>query len=184
MEDGFHSLGTVMENKDWKEILQLKTDKKKQQEMILFIAQNMIKRPNFGKTILAKMMYFSETNAFLNMGKPIAGTIFIKEKFGPLPKNFNDVLKNMVKNGLIQITRIKTGVENHDRCIVIPLREPKTDCFTSEEMIIINDVIARLNNLTATQMKDHSHRDVAWQWTKYREEIDYRLTAYRDIKIM
>jgi len=180
-------LKLLSRKKNWKNILNIKTSKRKQKEMILFISNEMRRNPNLGKTVLAKMMYFSETNYFLKTGKPIAGTIFIKEKYGPLPKNFYELLDVMKRSGLIQIVRIKRkgkGKGKRIREVVIPLREPNIDIFSDSEIMTIEDVINRLRGFDADYMKKYSHQDVAWIWTSQGEEIDYRLTAYRKTEVM
>jgi uncharacterized phage-associated protein len=181
MGESLQTLGSESPRKDWKEVLGITTDVKKQEELIMLISEKMSRKINFGKTVLAKMMYFSESNCFLQNGKTIAGTVFVKGEYGPIPKNFNDILNKMQTEGLIKMFTMK---EVYDRTTIMPLRESNPSVFTAEELAIINDVIGRMNVFTAVQMKDYSHEDVAWKWTEDGQEIDYRLAVYRDIQTM
>jgi len=171
------------ERVDWKKTLEIRSDTPKQTEFILFIAEKMKREKNFGKTVLAKLMYFSETNYFLKKGTPIAGTVFVKGPFGPIPKNFDELLGSMEKGNLIKIINIKEA-DKPERKSIFPLREPETKKFSEDELSTIEDVIKRLNMFSAKQISDYSHTDVAWQWTDPGKEIDYRLTAYREIECM
>lgn len=53
---------------------------------------------------LSTVLYLAENEHYLREGSSITGTSFIKERWGPAPKNFGKTLSKMIARGDIAVT--------------------------------------------------------------------------------
>lgn len=75
---------------------------RKLEELILYILNKAGPRE---PTWLSTVLYLSENEHYLREGKSMTGTTFIKERWGPAPKNFGKILGRMIARGDIAFTR-------------------------------------------------------------------------------
>ena len=79
---------------------------KRLKELILYIADKLKDDPNFGRTKLAKIIYFADMESFRMHRRPVTGTAFIRMTHGPLPKNFLNTLDELKEEGrIVEIER-------------------------------------------------------------------------------
>lgn len=53
---------------------------------------------------LSTVLYLSELEHYLREGRSITGTQFIKERWGPAPRNFGKIISRMIAKGDIGTT--------------------------------------------------------------------------------
>jgi len=152
----------------------IKFNKEKLEQLILYILQKCGSKPNVGETVLYKLLYFCDFDFFELFEKPLTGMIYKRLQFGPVPeqKLYNPVIKEMVETGKIQ----KMNVPYSESCIQIRyfnFIQPDISAFTPEEINVIDKVINRLSDMSARQIEDHVHRDFPWFAHDDGEEIDY-----------
>lgn len=135
---------------------------------------------NVGKTVIYKMMYFSDFDFYELHNAPITGESYVKLKHSPATIHFDSVVKELKKEGKVEEKNSK--YRGFPQKKVIALCEPKLDKLNGEEIKVIQKVIDRLSSMSATQVSEYSHEDLPWKATEDGEEIDYQLVFYRNQK--
>lgn len=152
-------------------------DKEKFKQVLHCIISKVAGLDNVGKTVLYKILYFSDFDYYELNEESITGEKYVKLPLGPAPSNFNVVVKELIKEK--KIKEVKTKYRGMVQTKFISLCEPKLTRLTAEEMKIINSIIQRLSNMTARQVSAYSHGDLPWKATEKGKEIDYELVFYR-----
>ncbi len=144
---------------------------------LLYITQKIGALPNVGQTVLYKILYFCDFDYYEKYEEQLIGATYVKNHFGPTPREFSAIIKQMAKDG--QIEEIKTKFFNKDQTKYIPVKSPDLSVFNGRELQHIDEEIARLGHKTATELSDFSHQDVPWISTKIGENIPYEAVFYR-----
>lgn len=122
-----------------------------------------------GATKLNKILWYSELNSFLSLGKPITGAKFVKRQFGPVAKATLPVLENLRSEGAIII--IDTEHFGKPKKEYISVRRPDLSSFTPEEISIITQVTEVIcTRHTASSISLASHDDI-WEMAEIGEDI-------------
>jgi hypothetical protein len=66
-------------------------DHDKFKRLVQYIAWKAGRRDWFGATKLNKVLWFADARLFVLRGRPIAGATYLREKFGPVPKQMMPV---------------------------------------------------------------------------------------------
>ncbi len=144
---------------------------------LLYITQKIGALPNVGQTVLYKILYFCDLDYYEKYEEQLIGATYIKNNFGPTPREFPAIIKKMVKDG--QIEEIKTKFFNKDQTKYIPVKSPDLSVFNGRELQHIEEEIARLGHKTAKELSDFSHQDVPWITAKIGQDISYEAVFYR-----
>jgi hypothetical protein len=122
-----------------------------------------------GATKLNKILWYSELNSFLSLGKPITGAKFVKRQFGPVAKATLPVLENLRSEGAIII--VDTEHFGKPKKEYISVRKPDLSSFTPEEISIITQITEVIcKRHTASSISLASHDDI-WEMAEIGEEI-------------
>ena len=159
---------------DWKE------DERKFKELILYISEKCASHVKFGATKLNKILFYSDFNAVLRLGRPITGAEYQKLEHGPAPRRFIPIQQEMQAGGelAIQPKRLWSGKTQHRP---VNLRTPDLSCFTAEEIALVDEVIEALRDMTADEVSQASHTELGWEAASYGENIPYE-TAFIDTR--
>lgn len=157
--------------------IKFKSDKLRQ--LILYILSKCGGKPNFGETVLYKLLYFMDFDAYEVLGKPITGMNYIHQKFGPMPqlKQYQSVVQVMRDDQEIKIFNQNYYGMTQKRYVA--LKDYNMDNFSIKEKELIDNVIGRLSDLSARQIEEYVHGDAPWQSTDDNEIIPYDLVIYR-----
>lgn len=136
-------------------------------------------RNTFGKTVLFKLLYFSDFNCFELYEKALTNESYRKLPHGPAPVHFNSAISELKKEGKIS-TKRKIISLNRVKYSYTSLKEPSVD-FNNEELAVIDDVIDELGHMTSNRISEYSHGDMPWRATEEKEIIDYGFVFYRDL---
>ncbi len=148
----------------------------KLKETSLYILDKCAEGKFFGKTILFKLLYFSDFNFYKLHYISITGENYRKLPFGPAPCSFDEIMDNLSGEGKIKIIVNKTNGSYKFKV----LKEPKIELLNGEEIKIIDKVIEKIGHCNATEISKLSHSDTPWQVTNDKEIINYDLVFYRD----
>src|ERR1022692_2835161 len=99
---------------------QIKFDATKFRELMLYVAQRSATDPQFGKTKLNKILYFSDFLAYGLTGHAIAGATYQKLDKGPAPRQFLPVSRELELAGAAVF--VEEPVFNHKRVRMIAKR--------------------------------------------------------------
>lgn len=175
IEDSVKSKYVVNANKD------IKFESEKLRELILYILSKCGGKPNFGETVLYKLLYFIDFDAYEVLGKTIIGMNYIHQKFGPMPqiRQYQPVIQTMKDNREIKIFNQDYYGKTQKRYIA--LRDYKIDKFSVKEKELVDRVLTRLSDMSARQVEEYVHGDAPWSSTKNNEIIPYDLVIYRKL---
>lgn len=143
-------------------------------ELILYITGRTAGDRAAGATKLNKYLYFADFSAVRRFGRSITGAEYQKLKYGPAPRRLTPVRERLVRSGDARLDqRVDAlGYVHHE---LVPLREPRTDLFTEEELRLVDEIIGELRERSASQVSELSHREAGWQLVGEGETIPYEL---------
>lgn len=147
-------------------------------EVLLYILGKVGSKPNIGQTVLYKLLYFIDFNYYEQFEEQLIGATYIKNHYGPTPKEFDKIVREMEGSDLIKIS---DDYFKYPQTKYIPLRDPDLSKLKAQELQVINDVLNKLSDMNATQISEYSHNDVPWLTTEDGEVIDYESVFYRTI---
>ncbi len=133
---------------------------------------------NVGKTLLFKMLYFSDFDYYELTEKSITGESYFKLPNGPAPRHFDIVIKKLEKENKVEINYGNFfGKQQHK---FISIKEPELNLLNGDELKRIDKAIKKLSAMNATQVSSYSHLDMPWKATKDKALISYELVFYRN----
>lgn len=159
--------------------LDIAFDPNKLRNTILYILSRCGGKPNVGETVLYKLLYFIDFDSFETRSETIMGLQYVKFPFGPVPlaRQYLPVIRDMEGHGALKILKqIYHGMAQKKYVAMV---DPAPHIFSDVETNLINNVINRLSDMTATQIKAYVHHDAPWMRTEPEEIIDYRFVFER-----
>jgi transcriptional regulator with XRE-family HTH domain len=133
--------------------------------ILLYILNKVWDKPNISKTVVYKLLYFSEFNYFEKYWESLIGIDFIKWPRWPVPKNADEIFTQMANNKqLEQITTLYKWSEQYK--LISKLKDIDFDDLSYSQIKIIDDVLEKLWNKTAKEISDYSHGDTPYVATK------------------
>lgn len=146
--------------------------------VLLYILEKCAGKPNIGETALNKLLYFSDFNYYELYEEQLTGAEYKKLQFGPVPETIKEILTTLEDEG--KILRLKTEYFNFQQTRFIPLDKADLKILKASEIKVIDDVIDRFSEWSASKLSDYSHKDMPWLSTEDNEVIDYELVFYRE----
>lgn len=157
-------------------IPQFKT--KKFENILLYILERCGGKPNVGETVLYKLLYFSDFNFYEIYESHLSGAQYKKLPFGPVPQKLDSTINKMIAKG--QLQRIKTEYHGYPQTRYIPMDKADLTEMTAAEKDVIDRVIDRFSDWSASAISEFSHKDLPWKATDNGDIIDYELVFYRE----
>lgn len=145
-------------------------------EVLLYILNKIGSKPNIGESVLYKLLYFIDFNFYEKYEEQFIGATYIKNHYGPTPKEFIKIIKEMEGKDLI---KVKDSYFKYPQTKYLSIRESDLTLLKANEIKMIDSVLDRLSDMNATEISDYSHRDVPWLTTNNGEIIDYESVFYR-----
>lgn len=146
-------------------------------EVLLYILTKVGGKPNVGETVLYKLLYFIDFDYYEKYEQQLIGAIYIKNHFGPTPIEFKKVIEQMEKSGAIE--KVTSKFFKFEQKKYLPLRKPDLSKLSGQELELIDDVLARLSDATASELSEYSHRDIPWEVAEMGKPISYESVFYR-----
>jgi len=156
-------------------IPQQKLDKFEQ--VLLYVLQKVSAKTNVGETVLYKLLYFIDFDYYEKFEQQLMGLTYIKNHFGPTPREFKKIIDDMVTHGKLEAVR--STYFSKDQKKYLPKVNPNLGNFNGNELEMIDSVLERYADKSASQLSDISHRDMPWMAAKMQENIEYELVFYR-----
>lgn len=146
-------------------------DDKKLNELILYLSDKSSGDERFGATKLNKLLFYVDFLAYVYLGKSITEQEYQVLPQGPAPRRLVPVRDTMQASGEIAIRTADYGGYTQHR--VVPLRDAKIDIFTSEEISLVDEIIASLWGRNGKNLSDMSHKFAGWKLANIGEQIPY-----------
>ncbi len=156
------------------DVVTMTYDEDKLTELILYVAKRTSGDRSSGATKLNKYLYFADFAAVRTIGRPITGAEYQKLPHGPAPRRLPPIRKKLVANGEVRIEE-RADAFGYVHHVLVPLREPRVELFTPEEIDLVDGVIEALRDLSVTQVSVRSHIEAGWQLVEEGETIPYEL---------
>jgi len=153
-------------------------NKDKFKSVLLYIINRCENKPNAGKTLICKLLYFSDFNHYEIYENSITDETYLKYEHGPFPFHINEILDEMIEDKIIRMDKIKyfDTIQNHYYSNI----SPDLTALTTQELRVINDVIDKIGEYNAKKASDYSHGDMPWMIAEDNDELDYEYVFYRD----
>jgi len=157
------------------DIPQRKLEKFKQ--VFLYILEKVGGKPNVGMTVLCKLLYFIDFDYYEKYEKQLMGLTYFRNTHGPTPREFIKVVEEMKEGG--EVIEVKDKYFTHDQKKFLPVNEPDLSDISGQELEIIDDVLARYSNKSATELSALSHLDTPWACAEPGKDLKYEHVFYR-----
>ena len=148
-------------------------------EVFLYILKKVGSKPNVGESVLNKLLYFIDFNYYEKYEEQLIGATYIKNNYGPTPNELIKILDEMKNKN--EIVQVKSKYFKYPQRKYLPLREPDLAKFQAREIKMIDDVLGKLSDMNAAEIKEYSHKDVPWLTTEDGEKIEYESVFYRTL---
>ncbi|MDB9741391.1 Panacea domain-containing protein [Akkermansiaceae bacterium] len=146
-------------------------------QVLLYLLQKVGARPNVGQTVLYKLLYFIDFDYYEKHEEQLMGLTYIKNTYGPTPREFKAVVDEMISEGSIDEVKAKHFALQQRK--YLPVVSPDLSKLSGQELAMIDSVIHRYGDCSATQISELSHEDTPWQIAKDKENIEYEYAFYR-----
>lgn len=152
--------------------------KEKFKTIITYIISRCENKQNFGKTLICKLLYFSDFNYYEIYESSITDETYIKYEHGPFPSHINEVLDEMIDEDIIEMREEPyfSKIQNH----YYIKQSPNLSLLTTNELKVINEVIDKIGDCSAKDASNYSHGDIPWMIAEDNDELDYEYVFYRD----
>jgi transcriptional regulator with XRE-family HTH domain len=148
------------------------------ENILLYILERCGGKPNVGETVLFKLLYFSDFNYFEIYEEHLTGAQYRKLPYGPVPQKLDGIINKMIRSKRLQ--RIKTEYHGFPQIRFIPLTKSDLTKMSAAEKQVIDSVIDRFSDWSASAISEYSHKDLPWKATDDGDIIDYELAFYRE----
>ena len=117
---------------------------------------------------------------FDKYGSPVTGLSYVNQQYGPVPlqTQYNIVVETMVNQAELKIFTQEYFGKKQKRYVALSNHE--MGVLNEQEKFMIDQVLARLGHMSATDIKNYVHLDVPWKQTKDKEIIPYHLVFERE----
>lgn len=155
-----------------------KINEKKYKNAIIFFAKK-IQNGTMGKLKLMKLLYYLDFDFFEKYGRSVTGDEYLRFEKGPVPRMAEKILKQMTGKEL-KVTKRVIGNGYKDMQHIEAAADFDINVFSKEELVMLEEIAAKWEKFTGTEMKNASHGEAPWIAAKPNEIIDYNLAYYRN----
>ena len=150
-------------------------------QVLLYVLGKTAGKPNIGMTALYKLLYFIDFDYYEKYEEQLMGLTYMKNHHGPTPREFVRVVTEMKEHD--EIEEMRSKYFKYDQRKFLPLREPDLTLLNAQELEMIDDVLARYGDKTATELSALSHEDTPWAVAEDKEDLHYNHVFYRPDKL-
>jgi uncharacterized phage-associated protein len=143
-------------------------DKDRFKQLVLYIAWATRDDARFGRTKLAKTLFYLDFDAYATDGRSVTGARYEHWEHGPFPPVLYRVEEELEREGLATLDRA-AGQE-----IKLRAREEPNLEHLNWEPHAADVVIRQITPQATWRVEDESHEHPGWRVTRMFEEIPYR----------
>ncbi|MBI4993375.1 DUF4065 domain-containing protein [Candidatus Wolfebacteria bacterium] len=149
------------------------------EQVLLYILAKIGGKPNIGQTVLYKLLYFIDFDYYEKFEEQLIGAKYMKNTNGPTPIMFAKIIDHLEKDQKVEKVRSKFYKYEQTKYLVNPDIPLELSALSAQELAHIDWEIARLGDMTATQISALSHIDTPWVAATDREPLEYEHVFYR-----
>ena len=135
-------------------------DRQRFEALILYIAHRRSGDVRFGRTKMAKALFYSDFSVYQDQGEPLTGATYIRMPFGPFPKELDAAEESLERQGRASLDYDVPGEYEEKR--IIPSDDPDTSLFEGWQILTVNACIDRVASETAAGISEISHHHPGW----------------------
>jgi len=119
------------------------------------------------KTSLNKLLFYSDLTQYYLSGRGISGAVYYNRPFGPVADPAGPVLSELVRDDRIH-------VQERTQTLVSDPADQKTPALLSDaERKVLDWVAETYGHMSASEISELSHREMAYKYTEPNEPIAY-----------
>jgi hypothetical protein len=151
-------------------------------QMILYVTSKCAEAERMGLTKLNKILWKADFDAFAARHLPVTGRPYQRLSLGPAPKEMSPLLRDMIRDGLIEIVETDFGEDVVEKRPVARAR-PNLSNFTKADLAYVDAAIAYYWDKTGVETSDDSH-GIAWASRENGVPMYYELSYLSDDEIL
>ena len=162
-------------------VLQIRVTQKnldKFKQVLLYVLNKVGGKPNVGETVLHKLLYFIDFDYYEKFEENLMGATYIKNHHGPTSVELGEIIKEMQEQKLL--IQVKNKHFEYEQKKYLPLKRPNLSVLSGRDIEHIDDVLARLSDKSATEIRNYSHDDIPWKSAQHGKPLSYESVFYRD----
>lgn len=156
MEDFFGSLSLEKQDENL-EVSLVKENEEKFKQVFLYILEKVGGKENVGMTVLYKLLYFIDFDYYEKYQKQLIGLTYFKNTYGPTPRNFKKLVDKMKKEK--EVEEFSSKYREKEQKKFVANKRPDLSLLNGQELKLIDDVLQKYSDKTATELSDMTHRD-------------------------
>ncbi|HZX11560.1 MAG TPA: helix-turn-helix domain-containing protein, partial [Acidobacteriota bacterium] len=118
-------------------------------EVLIYILNKVGSKPNIGESVLYKLLYFIDFNYYEKYEEQIIGATYIKNNYGPTPKEFIVVIEEMLYQE--EIVKVEDKYFQYPQRKYLPLRPPDLSGLKANELKVVDEVLEKYSDMNAKQ---------------------------------
>lgn len=146
-------------------------------EVLLYLLEKTAGKHNVGMTVVYKLLYFIDFDYYEKYHEQLMGLRYMRNQFGPTPVMFKALVDQMMEEE--SLVEVKSKFFTKDQTKFLPLKSANLALLSGQEVSMIDDVIARYGDKTATELSELTHEDMPWKAAKSGEDLNYEHAFYR-----
>ncbi|MFD1516369.1 Panacea domain-containing protein [Pseudonocardia yunnanensis] len=146
-------------------------DSRKFEELLLYIAEESVGDPKFGKTKLNKILYYVDFSAYGSFGKSVTGAEYQRRPYGPVPRQITAARNALLAREDAAVEVVERFGYPQER--LVAKRPPNLSLFSNEEKQLVDDVIKALWDRNGSEASELSHRELGWKFATDGALIPY-----------
>jgi uncharacterized phage-associated protein len=159
----------------------MEVNTKKMKEAIHYIIDRCGHKNNVGKTVLYKILYFSDFDYFELNEKSITNETYQKYPRGPVPIHFDELKSELIsENKITEEIQHVFPESKHKKFNYYSSTSSKIQYINNDEIKVIEAVINKLSKMNAHQISEYSHKDMPWRATEEYNDLEYEFVFYRN----
>lgn len=144
--------------------------REKFEALVLFIAHRRADDSRFGRTKLAKALFYSEFDAYRDQGEALTGATYIRMPFGPFPQELEATEKALDDRGFVYLDYVK-DVYEEKRIVPLKPREDLGGLFEPWVLQLVGTWTDRVASATAREISRLSHHHPGWLLARNTGEL-------------
>jgi hypothetical protein len=127
---------------------------------VLYIAARTAGDESFGRTKLAKVLFYSDFVAYRDEGQSLTGTVYIRMPFGPFPRDLELVENDLAAHGRAEL---RYEVEEYEEKRIVAIDTPRPErYFEPWQLQLVDMWIQDVSSASSRRISDLSHQHPGW----------------------
>lgn len=139
--------------------------------MVHYVCESFADDPaRLGKVKLQKILWHSDKEAYLELGRPISGAGYVRMPQGPACPKLDKALDELQRQGKLCVREVE--FRGRKQFLFLSLEKAEPNTFSGAEVDIIQRWVSNIRPKTASRVSEESH-DLTWEVYGNGETIRY-----------